>query len=180
MHLLCCCIYPCCPTSPPPCLSAAILTGHLVCHYHYPTSPPRLHCHPTAYMLWFSSHYLPSSRVLCYCCLSIFSDWIFSLLYIVLYHTACSIHINFLTLCSDLLTTFLFSLLARLFSLCVIFSLRSNLPRFLSTCLHSALLQSDNSPHICLLQSACSISNMLNYYFYAHALIWLLRSAWIR
>ena len=39
-------IHPCCPASPPPCLSAAVFTANLVQHLYYPASPPRLHCYP--------------------------------------------------------------------------------------------------------------------------------------
>ena len=53
-------------------------------------------------------------------------------------------------------------------------SLRSYLPRFFSTCLHSNLIQYDHPPHLCLLRSACSTSDILNYDCCAHALICLL------
>ena len=82
--------------------------------------------------MWSSLHYLPSSCVLLHRCLSNFSNQILSLLWVVMYYTACFslIHTTFLTLCSDILTTLLFYLLALLFSLSVMFSPRSNLPRF--------------------------------------------------
>ena len=133
-------------------------------------------------MLRSLSHYLPSLRVLRLCCLSTFSGRIFSSIRVVLYYTACSalIHNNFLTLCSDLLTTIFFSILARLFSLSVMLLLCSDLPRFFTTFLHSALFQSDHYPQLCFLWSAFSISDPLNSYCYDHALICLLRSAWIR
>ena len=35
-HLLRRHIHPCCPASPPPCLSAALFTSDLFCHTHYP------------------------------------------------------------------------------------------------------------------------------------------------
>ena len=89
-HLLCHRIYPCCPASPPPFLSATVFTADLVFHPHYPAFPPCLHCHTYASLLRFSSHYLLSSRVICCRCLSTFSDRIFSLLCIVLYYTVCS------------------------------------------------------------------------------------------
>ena len=62
LHLLSRLIHPCCPTSPPPCSSAAVLTADVVCHPHYTASPSRLHCHLTACLLRFSLHYLPLSR----------------------------------------------------------------------------------------------------------------------
>ena len=132
-------------------------------------------------MLWSLSHYLPSFRVIFRHCLSTFSGRIFSSLCVVLYYTDFSalIHTTFLTLRSNLLTIILFFLLSRLFCLSVMFSLWSNLPRFLTTWLHSALLQSDHSPHICLVRYDFSISDMLNSNFSAHALICLLQSAWI-
>ena len=131
-HLLCHCIHPCCPASPSPFSSAAVFTADLVCHPHYPISPPCLHCHPPASLLCSSSHYLPLFRVLRRLCLSTFSDRIFSFIYVVLYYTVCSalLHTNFLTLRSDLITTLFFSILARLFSISVIFSLCYDLPRF--------------------------------------------------
>ena len=48
-----------------------------------------------------------------------------------------------------------------------------------TTCLHSAVLQSDHFPQICLLRSVLSITDMLNYDCSVHALICLLRSDWI-
>ena len=109
-YLICRRIHSYFPASPPPLSSAAVFIYDLVYHPHYPAYPPRLHCHPPAYLLWFSLHYLPSSRVLCRRCLSTFSDRIFSSLCVVLYYTSCStlIRTNFLTLCSDLLTTIFF------------------------------------------------------------------------
>ena len=84
-----------------------------------------------------------------------------------------------LALCSYITTTLFFSLLAQLFSLSVFFSLISDLPNFFSACLQCALLQSDHPPHLYLLRSACSISDILDYDCSAHALIWFLLSAWI-
>ena len=85
-------------------------------------------------------HYLPSFRVLCHFCFSTFSDWILSSLCVVLCYTSCSalLHTTFLNIRSDLLTTLYFSVLARLISLSVMFLIRSDLPRFFSTCFHSA------------------------------------------
>ena len=80
---------------------------------------------------------------------------------------------------SNLILSLHFSILERLFYLSVIFSLFSDLPHFFSTCHHSAMLQSEHSPQLCLLRYACSISDMLNYDCSAHALICLLRSALI-
>ena len=180
-HLFCCRIHPCCPPSLLTCSSAAAFAVDLVCHPHYPASPPHLFCHTPESLLRSSSHYLPSSHVICRRFLSTFSVRIFVLLWIVLYCTACSalLHTTFLTLRSDLLNNFFFSLLLRLFSLSVIFSLRSDLPRFFSTCLHCAMLQSDHSPQLCLIQSNFFISDMLNSYFSSHRMIWCLRSALI-
>ena len=89
-HILCHHIHPCCPTSTPPCSSAAVFTTELVCHPHYPTSPPRLHCHTPASLLRSSSHYLPSSRVLRRRHFSTLSDRIFLSLCVVLHYTDCS------------------------------------------------------------------------------------------
>ena len=109
-HLLCRRIHPCCPGYLLPCSSAAVFTADLICHPHCTASTMLLHCHHPASLLRFSLHYLPSSCVLRRRCLSTFSDWIFSLLCVVLYYTACSalIHTNFLTLCSDILTAIFF------------------------------------------------------------------------
>ena len=161
--------------------SATVFTTDLVCHPYYPTSPPRLHCHPPAYLLWSSSYYLPSSRVLRRRYLSTFSDRILSSICIVLYYTACFnlLRTTFITLRSDVLTTLFFYIFAWLFSLSVMFLLRSYMPSFPSICLHSDLIQSDHSPQLCLLRSACSISDLLNSYCSTHALICSLRYAWI-
>ena len=131
-HLLRRHIHTCCTTSPSPLLHVAVFAAGLVCHPYYTASPPHLHFHSPASLLRFSSHYLPSSHVLCRGFLSTSLDRIFSSLCVVLYYTDCSalLHTTFLTLCSDLLTTLLFYLLARIFSLSVLFLLRSNLPRF--------------------------------------------------
>ena len=93
---------------------------------------PHLCYYPPPSLLRSSLHYLPSSCVLCRRCLSTFLYWIFSSLFVVLSYTACSALFctNFLTLRSDLLTTLFFYILARIFSLFVMFSLRSDLPRF--------------------------------------------------
>ena len=69
-------IYPCFPASPPPYSSAAVFSANLVCHPHYHVSSPRLHFHPPASLLQFSSHYLPLSRVLRCRCFSTFLDHI--------------------------------------------------------------------------------------------------------
>ena len=131
LHILRLRINPCCPTSMPPWLPASVFTADLVCHPHYNTSTLCLCCSPTP-LLRSSSHYLPSSRVLRRHFLSNLSDQIFSSLYVVLYYTACSnlLRTNFLTLSSDLLTTLFSSILARLFSLSMMFFLCSDLPRF--------------------------------------------------
>ena len=126
------------------------------------------------------THYLPSFRGIFRCFLSTFSGRIFSLLFIVMYCTACSalLHTTFLTLRSDLLTKILFYF-ARLFSLSVMFSLWSYLPHIFTTCLHSALLQSDNSHQLCLILSAFSNYDLLKSDCSVHALICLLQSAWV-
>ena len=36
LHILCRRINPCCPTSPPPCLTTSVFTADLLCHIHYP------------------------------------------------------------------------------------------------------------------------------------------------
>ena len=166
-------IHTCCPSSTLSCQSADVFTADLFCHPHYPTSPPRLHCHPPVSMMRLSLHHLPSSCLLRRRCLSTFSVQIFFSICVVLYYTACSalLRITFLTLHSDLITTLFFSLLARLFSLSVMFSLCSDLPRFFFTCLHSALLRSDHSPQLCLLLSSCFISDMINSNLSDHSLI---------
>ena len=107
LHLLCHRIRTCCLTSTPPCLSAAVLTTDLVCHCHYPASPPRLPCYPPTSLLRSSLHYISLFHVLCRRCLYTLSNRIFSLLYIVLYYTACSalLYTTFITLRSDLITT---------------------------------------------------------------------------
>ena len=99
LHLLCHRIHPCCISSPPMCSSTAVFTADIVCHPHYPVSPLHLQCHPPASLLWSSLNYLPLFRVLCRCCLYIFSNQIFYSLCVVLYCTACSalLHTNFLT-----------------------------------------------------------------------------------
>ena len=51
---------------------------------------------------------------------------------------------------------------------------------FFSTCLHSNLLQSDHSPKLYLLRSACFVSDMLNSDFSSRSLIFLLQLALIR
>ena len=180
-HLLQLRIHPCCPTSPPPCSFADVFAAYIFFHLHYPASPMRLHCHPPASPLRFLLHYIPLSCVLHHRCLSTFLDRIFSPLCIVLYYTASSalLHTTFFALRSDLLTAILFYFLARLFSISVMFSLPSDLPRFPPTYLPSALLKYDQSPQLCLLRSACSVSDMLNYNCSAHALICLLQFAWI-
>ena len=180
-HLLRRRIHTYCPASPQLCSFSSVFTAELVYHPHYLASPRRLHFHPPASLLRFSSHYLSSSRVLCRRCFSTFLDHIFSLICVVLYYTdlfdlLCP---TFLTLCSDLIATLFFSLLERLFSLSVMFSLRSDLPRFFSTWLHSDMLQSDYSPQICIILFACSISYQLNSDWSAHDLVCLLRSALI-
>ena len=53
------------------------------------------------------------------------------------------------------------------------FLLRSDMKRPPPTCLQSALLQSDHSPQLCLLRSACSIFALLNSDCSAHAPICL-------
>ena len=120
------------PTFLTPCSSAAVFTAGIVCHNHYPASPSCLHFHPPASLLRLSSHYLPSSCVLLRRCLYTFSDRIFSLLFIVLYYTACHALLCtiFLTIYYDLFTNLFFSLLAWLFSVSVMFLLWSYLPRF--------------------------------------------------
>ena len=112
---------------PPP-----VSASYLVYHPHYPPSLPRLHCRPPASLLLSSLHYLPPSRLLCRRCLSAFSDWMFSLLCIVLHYTAQSalLHTKFLTILSDLLPTLFSSLLACIFSLSVMFLLCYNQLRF--------------------------------------------------
>ena len=175
-HLLRHHIHPYCPASAPPWSSTDVFTTDLVFHKYYPASPPRLHCYPPASLLRSLSHYLPSFRALLRRCLSTFYDRIFSSLCIVLYYTAWSalLHTTFLTLQSDLLTTIFFSLLEQLFSLSVMFSLRSDLPRFSSlafTLLCSNLIITHQ---FYLLRSDCLISDMLNYYCSTHDLIFLL------
>ena len=185
-HIFCRHIHTCFPVYPPQCSSTDVFTAYFTCHPHYPDSPPHLHCRPPASMLRLSSHYLPSSRVLCRRCFYTFSDQIFSSLCVVLYYTAFSdlLHTNFITLRSDLLTTVFFSVLARLFSLCVMLLLCSNLPLFLHLpSLRFALILSflsDMSTLICLhhlwstqLWLLRSCSNLI-------APICLLWSSWIR
>ena len=157
-HLLIRRIHPCCPASPSPWSSTAVFTAELVYHLHYTASPLYLHCRPPVSLLWLSSHYLPSFRVIRRRCLSTFSDRILSLLCVFLYYTDCFalIHTIFLTLRSDLLTTLFFSLLELIFSLSVMFSLRSDLQYVFSIFLHSALLQSDHPPQLCLIRSVWS------------------------
>ena len=173
------CFHPTSPPSPYPSLLSYISSTVLVrlCLHRWPCLPSL----PPVSLLQSLSHYLPSFRVLWRCCLSTFSGRILSLLCIVLHYTVFStlLHTNFLNLRSDLLTTLFFSLLARLFSLSVMFLICSDLPRFFTTCIHYALLQSDHFPQLCLLLSAFSMYDLLNSDFSAHALIWLLRSAWI-
>ena len=82
-------IHTCCTASPPPCSSVSVFTADLVCHPHYPASPWCLHCHPPVSLLWFSSHYCPSSRVLHHRCLSTFLYLILALRCSVLH---CLIH----------------------------------------------------------------------------------------
>ena len=131
-HLLHLSIHACCYASPPPFSSAAVFTADLDCHPYYPASPARLHCYPNASLFHSLSHYLPSFCVLSRRCLSTFSNWIFSLLYVVLHYTAFSalIHTTFLNLRSYLLTKLFFYLLVRLLSLSVMFSLCSDILRF--------------------------------------------------
>ena len=74
--------------------------------------------------------------------------------------------------------TFLFSFGTALLSLYDVLALLLS-ATFFTTWLHSALLQSDNSPHICLIWYDLSISDILNSDSSAHALIYLLLSAWI-
>ena len=50
---------------------------------------------------------------------------------------------------------------------------------FFSTCIHSALLQSNHSPQLCLFLSNCSISDLLNSDCSAHTMICLRRYALI-
>ena len=59
LHLLRRHIRPYCTASPPPFLFAAVLTSDLFCHPRYPVSPLRLHHHPPASLLGFSSRYVP-------------------------------------------------------------------------------------------------------------------------
>ena len=170
-------IHPWCPASPPPCLSADVFIADLVCHPHYPASPLRLRCYPSASLSRSSLHCLPSSRILRCRFLSTFSDRIFSLLCIVLYYTACSSlnRTTFLTLRFDLLTTIFFSLLERLFSLSVVLSLRSDLPRF-STLASTPLCSNLNIPisSVCsyllapslICSFLCSLSNLLDPIFF--------------
>ena len=177
-HLICCR-----PTSTPlpypyllSCISSTVIV-HRCLHRWYclPSLPP-------VSLLQSLSNYLPLFRIIHRCCLSTLSGRIFSSLCNVLYYTAwyALLHTNFLTLRSDILTTLFFSILERLFSISVMFSLCSDLLRFFFTCLHSGLLQSYYSPQLCLLWSAFSISDMLNSDCFDHALIFLLRSVWIR
>ena len=98
----------------------------------------------------------------------------------VLYYTYCSalLHTNFLTLCSDIITTPFFYFGWDLFSLRnVLDPLRY--AGFFFACLHSDLLQSYHSTQLCLLWPAFSISDILNSDCSAHSLICLLRSALI-
>ena len=64
-HLFCCRIHPCFPPSLLTCSSAAAFAVDLVCHPHYPASPPHLFCHTPESLLRSSSRYLPSSHVIC-------------------------------------------------------------------------------------------------------------------
>ena len=125
-------IHPCCPASLPPCSSTAFFTSDLVYHPYYTASPPRLHFHPPVSLLRSSLHYLSSFRVICCRCLSTFSNHILSLLCVILYYTVWSnlLHNIFITLRYYLITTFFFSLLERLFSLSMMFSLSFDLIRF--------------------------------------------------
>ena len=127
-HIICCR-----PRSPPHtypyllyCISSTML---FLCYIHSQPCVPYL---PPVSLLRSLSHYIPSFCVLCRCCFSTFSGQIFSFLYIILYFTACSalIHSNFLTLSSDILTTILFCILARIFYFPVMFLVYSDLPRF--------------------------------------------------
>ena len=63
-------------------------------------------------------------------------------------------------LCSDLLSIFLYT-------------------SFFSVFLHSASIVSGHYPHICLLQSVCSVSSLILSYLYAHAPLCFLRSVLI-
>ena len=87
---------------------------------------------PTTSLLRSSSHYIPPSRILRCRCLSAFSAHIFSSLYVVLHYNSRSALLRtiFLTLCSDPLNMPLSYILARFFSLYVMFSLCSDLSHF--------------------------------------------------
>ena len=75
----------CCPTSTPPCSSAAVFTADLVCNPYYPVSSPHLHFYLPTSLLLSLSHYLPPLYVLRCRCFSTFSNQIFSSICVVLY-----------------------------------------------------------------------------------------------
>ena len=83
-HLLRHRIHTCCTASPPPWSSTDVFTADIVCRPYDPASPPRLHCYPPASLLRSLSNYIPSLRILRRRCLSTFSNWIFSSLYVFL------------------------------------------------------------------------------------------------
>ena len=68
--------------------------------------------------------------------------------------------------------TFIFYFDTALLSICDVLDLLRYVTFFI-TWLHYALLQPDHSPQLCLLRSAFYISDLLNYYCSAHALICL-------
>ena len=108
-------------SSPMP-LSAIPIISHL--HCASVVILPRLCCVPHL-IIFHHPCTLPPS-------FSAFSARIFSSLFCVLHYTARSalVRTTFLTLYSDLITTLFSSILVRLFYISVMFSLRSNLPRF--------------------------------------------------
>ena len=112
------------PLSSPLTMSAIPIILHLHCISIVVL--PRLCCSPYQIIFHLSVYFAAF--------LSAFSDWIFSLICIVLYYTAFSalLHTNFLTLYFDLLSKLLFYILARLFSISVMFLICSNLPHFFS------------------------------------------------
>ena len=128
-----------CNSSPPPTLSIIPIIPHL---YRFSiVILPHLFCSTHCIFLHCPAH------LAAIVCLTFQLGSSLDLCRSILHYTAHSalLHTNFITICSDLLTTLLYSVLAHIFSLCVMFLLHSNMPHFSSTCLHSAMLKSDHS-----------------------------------
>ena len=176
------------------------LAWHLLCHFHCsPDIPAASIVAPTFIVIVYfilatlfvvCCHSFDTLMLLLNPCVasvvhllvhSSLSDQIFSSLFVVLHYTDIFslICTTFLTFWSNLLNIIIASLLARVFSLSLMFSLHSDLPHFFSTCLHSDPLQSVHFPQIYLLQSSCPVSILINYDFSDRALFCLFQSAWI-